>query len=308
MREELDFKSLRFFSALYRLGNVSPAADALNISQPTGSLLLKKLRDHFADPLFVRVGQRMMPTPRADAIAPTVFTLLQLADNDLAVKPEFLPQQSQRNFTIGMTDISQMTLLPLLQIALQQQAADGITFTVQNLDEQTLNALESGKCDLAIGYLTQLPDSVYQQHLFDQSYVCLAAENHPRIRTQLRAEDWRQEKHLAIRVEGTAHGDMDKRLDEHSMPRRIALTLPSFLGTGELVAESDMIAVVPEQVARHITRRYPCRSWPLPFPLARIAIRQVWHQRLHRDPGHMWLRSLIAALADPAQQSGSITI
>ena len=213
MREELDFKSLRFFSALYRLGNVSPAADALNISQPTGSLLLKKLRDHFADPLFVRVGQRMMPTPRADAIAPTVFTLLQLADNDLAVKPEFLPQQSQRNFTIGMTDISQMTLLPLLQIALQQQAADGITFTVQNLDEQTLNALES-----------------------------------------------------------------------------------------------DMIAVVPEQVARHITRRYPCRSWPLPFPLARIAIRQVWHQRLHRDPGHIWLRSLIAALADPAQQSGSITI
>ena len=291
MREELDFKSLRFFSALYRLGNVSPAADALNISQPTGSLLLKKLRDHFADPLFVRVGQRMIPTPRADAIAPTVFTLLQLADNDLAVKPEFLPQQSQRNFTIGMTDISQMTLLPLLQIALQQQAADGITFTVQNLDEQTLNALESGKCDLAIGYLTQLPDSVYQQHLFDQSYVCLAAENH-----------------LAIRVEGTAHGDMDKRLDEHSMPRRIALTLPSFLGTGELVAESDMIAVVPEQVARHITRRYPCRSWPLPFPLARIAIRQVWHQRLHRDPGHIWLRSLIAALADPAQQSGSITI
>ncbi|MCY4786324.1 LysR family transcriptional regulator, partial [Klebsiella pneumoniae] len=294
MREELDFKSLRFFSALYRLGNVSPAADALDISQPTGSLLLKKLRDHFADPLFVRVGQRMIPTPRADAIAPTISTLLQLADNDLAVKPEFLPQQSQRNFTIGMTDISQMTLLPLLQIALQQQAADGITFTVQNLDEQTLNALESGKCDLAIGYLTQLPESVYQQHLFDQSYVCLAAENHPRIRAQLRAEDWRQEKHLAIRVEGTAHGDMDKLLDEHHMPRRIALTLPSFLGTGELVAESDMIAVVPEQVARHITRRYPCRSWPLPFPLAKIAIRQVWHQRLHRDPGHIWLRSLIA--------------
>lgn len=92
MREELDFKSLRFFSALYRLGNVSPAADALDISQPTGSLLLKKLRDHFADPLFVRVGQRMIPTPRADAIAPTISTLLQLADNDLAVKPEFLPQ------------------------------------------------------------------------------------------------------------------------------------------------------------------------------------------------------------------------
>ncbi|UMX65460.1 LysR substrate-binding domain-containing protein [Klebsiella pneumoniae] len=72
----------------------------------------------------------------------------------------------------------------------------GITCAMQNLDEQTLNALESGKCDLAIGYLTQLPESVYQQHLFDQSYVCLAAENHPRIRAQLRAEDWRQERSI----------------------------------------------------------------------------------------------------------------
>ncbi len=144
----------------------------------------------------------MIPTPRADAIAPTISTLLQLADNDLAVKPEFLPQQSQRNFTIGMTDISQMTLLPLLQIALQQQAADGITFTVQNLDEQTLNALESGKCDLAIGYLTQLPESVYQQHLFDQSYVCLGCgkpSSHSRTAPRRRLAP---EKHLAIRVEG----------------------------------------------------------------------------------------------------------
>ncbi|MFS4687506.1 LysR substrate-binding domain-containing protein [Klebsiella quasipneumoniae subsp. similipneumoniae] len=204
-----------------------------------------------------------------------------------------------------MTDISQMTLLPLLQIALQQQAADGITFTVQNLDEQTLNALESGKCDLAIGYLTQLPESVYQQHLFDQSYVCLAAENHPRIRAQLRAEDWRQES-IWRSAWRTAHGDMDKLLDEHHAPAHCA-NVTKFLGTGELVAESDMIAVVPEQVARHITRRYPCRSWPLPF-LAKIAIRQVWHQRLHRDPGHIWLRSLIATLADPAQQSTSIKI
>ncbi|STW11519.1 LysR family transcriptional regulator [Klebsiella pneumoniae subsp. rhinoscleromatis] len=261
-----------------------------------------------ADPLFVRVGQRMIPTPRADAIAPTISTLLQLADNDLAVKPEFLPQQSQRNFTIGMTDISQMTLLPLLQIALQQQAADGITFTVQNLDEQTLNALESGKCDLAIGYLTQLPESVYQQHLFDQSYVCLAAKtilafaHSSAPKTGARKSIWRS----AWR--GLPMAIWISCLMSTHMPRRIALTLPSFLGTGELVAESDMIAVVPEQVARHITRHYPCRSWPLPFPLAKIAIRQVWHQRLHRDPGHIWLRSLIATLADPAQQSTSIKI
>lgn len=308
MREELEFKSLRFFSALYRLGNVSAAAEILNISQPTGSLLLKKLRAHFDDPLFIRIGQRMSPTPRAEAIAPTIFTLLQMVDNDLAANPEFIPQHSTRNFTIGMTDISQLTLLPLLQTQLRQQEAYGITFTILNIDDQTLEALETGKCDLAIGYLTQLPDNVYQQHLFDQSYVCLSAENHPRIRTQFRTGDWRQEKHLAIRVDGTGHGDIDALLAEHNMPRHVSLTLPSFLGAGELVAGSEMIAVVPEQLACHITRRYPCRSWPLPFPLEKIAIRQVWHQRLHRDPGHCWLRSLIATHIIPNYRTSAINI
>ncbi|KII73129.1 HTH-type transcriptional activator NahR [Thelohanellus kitauei] len=142
----------------------------------------------------------------------------------------------------------------------------------------------------------QLPDSVYQQRLFNQSYVCLAAENHPRIRDSFTAENWRLEKHLAVHVNGTGHGDIDKLLNEYGVPRRIALTLPSFLGAGELVADSELLAVVPEQLANHIINRYPCCSWPLPFSLPEIAIRQVWHQRLHRDPGHIWLRSLIVNL------------
>lgn len=70
----------------------------------------------------------MIPTPRADNIAPTIFTLLQLADNELPGNPEFSPQTSTRNFTIGMTDISQMTILPSLHTQLQQQGAEGITF------------------------------------------------------------------------------------------------------------------------------------------------------------------------------------
>lgn len=238
----------------------------------------------------------MVPTPRADDIAQTVFTILQLVDNQLPGNPEFNPQTSTRNFTIGMTDISQMTLLPPLQAQLQQLNAEGITISVLNIDDQTLGALESGKCDLAIGYLRQLPDNIYQQRLFDQSYVCLTAENHPRIRAAFTAENRRQEKHLAVHVNGTGHGDIDRLLNEYGMPRRIALTLPSFLGAGELVAGSELIAVVPEQLANHIITRYPCCSWPLPFSLPEIAIRQVWHQRLHRDPGHIWLRSLIVNL------------
>ncbi|HGH5979836.1 TPA: LysR family transcriptional regulator [Kluyvera georgiana] len=298
MRDELDIKSLRFFSALYRLGNVSPAADALSISQPTGSILLKRLRDHFDDPLFIRVGQRMEPTPRADFIAQTVFTILDLADNALMKIPDFSPQTSTRNFTLSMTDISQMTLLPHLQTQLHELGAEGIAFSVLNIDESMPGDLESGKCDLAIGYLRQVPDSIYQQRLFNQSYVCLCAANHPRIREAFTLTDWHRERHLAIRINGTGHGDIDNLLEEIGQSRRVALTLPSFLGAGELVADSNLIAVVPEQPARHLMKHYPCRIWPLPFSLPGIAIRQLWHQRHHRDPGHVWLRGLIAAIAE----------
>lgn len=298
MRDELDIKSLRFFSALYRLGNVSSAADALSISQPTGSILLKRLRDHFDDPLFVRIGQRMTPTPRADYIVQTVNNILELADSALMKVPEFTPHRSTRNFTLGMTDISQMTLLPHLQAQLCERGAEGITLSVLNIDESTPGDLEAGKCDLAIGYLQQLPDSIYQQRLFNQSYVCLCATAHPRIRETFTLDDWLREKHLAIRINGTGHGDIDNLLQKNGQSRRVALTLPSFLGAGELVADSELIAVVPEQPARHLVQRYPCRSWPLPFTLPKIAIRQIWHQRHHRDPGHVWLRGLIAAIAD----------
>jgi len=297
MREELDFKALRFFTTLYRLGNVSLAADTLRISQPTGSQLLKKLRDYFDDPLFVRIGQRMTPTPRADNVAQTVFAILQLVDNALPDNPEFIPQASTRNFTLGLTDISQMTLLPPLQAHLRQSGAEGITFSVLNIDDQTPAALESGKCDLAIGYLVDMPDNFYQQRLFNQLYVCLAAKNHPRIRSTFTAEHWHSEKHLAIHVDGTGHGDIDKLLTTHSLPRHTAITLPSFLGAGEIVSGSELIAVVPGQLARHIVSHYACRCWPLPFTLPEIVIRQVWHQRLHRDRGHIWLRTLIARLA-----------
>jgi len=297
MLDELDVKTLRFFTTLYRLGNVSLAADTLNISQPGGSLLLKKLRDHFDDPLFVRIGQRMVPTPRSEAIAQTIFTILRLVDNDLSENPEFIPQTSTRNFTLGLTDISQMTLLPSLQAHLRQLQAEGITFSVVNIDDQTLRALESGQCDLAIGYLINLPENIYQQRLFNQRYVCLTAENHPRIRTALTPEHWRTERHLAIHVDGTGHGDIDKLLAVDGMPRRTAVTLPSFLGAGEVVARSELIAVVPEQLAQHIVGHYACRSWALPFTLPTIAIRQVWHQRLHRDRGHIWLRKLIGHVA-----------
>lgn len=169
MREELDFKTLRFFTTLYRLGNVSLSADTLKISQPTGSQLLKKLRDYFDDPLFVRIGQRMTPTPRADDVARTVFAILQLVDHDLPGNPEFIPQTSTRNFTLGLTDISQMTLLPPLQAHLRHSGAEGITFSVVNIDDHTPAALESGQCDLAIGYLMDMPDNFYQQRLLINS-------------------------------------------------------------------------------------------------------------------------------------------
>ncbi|HHK5964744.1 TPA: LysR family transcriptional regulator, partial [Serratia marcescens] len=135
MRKELDLKMLYFFRALYLSGNVSSAADQLDLSQPSGSLLLKRLREEFNDTLFVRVGQKMAPTPGAQQAFATISTILDLLDNQLMSSLPFDPRTSQRSFTIAMADISQIALVPRLLDICKRQGATQIKFAIRHIDD-----------------------------------------------------------------------------------------------------------------------------------------------------------------------------
>jgi DNA-binding transcriptional LysR family regulator len=302
---DLDFKALRFFSELYRFGSVSLAAERVHLSQPTGSALLAKLRKSFDDPLFVKTATGMVATARAQQMARSLNEALRLLERELSTSPSFDQAASRRDFRICMTDISQLTLLPRLRGELQKQAPE-ISITILELDERTPALLADGTAELAIGFVTHIGQGFLQQRLIEQKYLCLARADHPRLRRKLTQERYLAEQHIQVAAPGTGHRALDEDLRRRKIRRRIALTLPSFLGVGHIVARSDLLATVPAAMAREVATAHLCRSYPLPFATADFSVKQYWHARHHDDPGHRWLRTLIARLFHAAPGSDQI--
>ncbi len=206
MRKELDLKMLYFFRALSERQCLF-GCRSVDLSQPSGSLLLKRLREEFNDTLFVRVGQRWRPHRAQQAFA-TISTILDLLDNQLMSSLPFDPRTSQRSFTIAMADISQIALVP--PPAYVNAGATQIKFAIRHIDDNIYSALESGDVNLVIGYLIDIPESFYQQRLFDEHYVCLSSTTHPRIRQAPTLASWLKEQQVMVQWDGTGHAEMER--------------------------------------------------------------------------------------------------
>jgi DNA-binding transcriptional LysR family regulator len=292
---DLDPKLLQIFLAIHESGSVSRAAERLGLTQPTLSFSLAKLRAHYGDALFVRAGQRMVPTPFAQDLhglaAQAVSAWRAAAQRRLA----FDPAVAERGFVMAMTDISQIVLLPGLLHALPA-IAPGLRIAVRHINEATASDLEAGTVDLAVGFMPQLFSGFYKQKLFDERYVCLCAADHPRVGSRLERKRYCAERHVAVLPSGTGHQHFEKSLRTHGIARDIVLELPSFLGLGATVAGTELLAAAPSRYAAQARKRDGTRTLPLPFKVPPYAVNQYWHERNHGDAGHRWLRATMMRL------------
>ncbi len=292
---DLDPKLLQVFAAIFDAGTVSRAAERLGLTQPTLSFSLAKLRTHYGDALFVRVGQRMVPTAFAEELYPLATQALNAWRAAAQRRLAFEPSTASRGFVIAMTDISQIVLLPRLLHALDA-IAPKVRIAVRHINEATAGELESGTADLAIGFMPQLFAGFYKQKLFDERYVCLCSATHPRIGAKLDRKRYCAERHVAVTPGGTGHQMFEKGLRTHGIEREVVLELPSFLGLGATVAGSELLAAAPSRYAAQAEKRDGTRTLPLPFKVSPYAVNQYWHERNHTEPGHRWLRATLTKL------------
>ena len=298
----IDPRLLLLFDAVYRQRSVSRAAERLGQGQSNASISLAKLRRIFDDALFVRTSAGMQPTPRAEAlIGPTRAVLEQLRRLPDPV-PAFDAATARRDFRIAMTDASHIALLPRL-LASFGSAGPQLGLEVLNLTDRTARELETGDADLALGYIPDLDAGFYQQTLFEQDYVCLVSEAHPRIGRTLSLRHYRDASHVALRLSGTGHASLDAALRRQRVARRIKLTMPGFLGLGAILATTDLVATLPRQIAELTAQASgTLRVLECPVALPRFAVKQHWHARFHEDAGNRWLRQACAsALSGPAR-------
>jgi len=288
-------KLLRLFELLYTTGSVTRSAEQLGQSQPTVSIWLSQLRKLLGDPLFVRTPAGMQPTPRADALIPTVREALACVRRLAEGAPGFLPAQSTRRFRICMTDASHITLLPQLLVHVRG-VAPGVRLEAARIDASTARAMEAGEADLAIGLVPGLESGFYQQTLFTQDWVCLTNRRHPRLTDgRLTLRRYEAEPHVGI-VSGTGYQLLEATLRERNVQRYVQLELPGFLGLPAILSTTDLVATLPRHIGVTLARTADLLLLKCPLPIPTFQVKQHWHARFHHDGGNRWLRGVVAEL------------
>lgn len=289
-----DSRMLVLFDEIYRTQSMTRAAERLNLSQPTASIWLAKLRRQWHDPLFVRTSSGMQPTPRADTlIGPARETLLLLRRLS-GVESAFDPGSAQRNFRICMTDASHVTLLPRL-LAHVRAVGPNVRLEVTHISSGTAHMLESGEADLALGYIPGLEAGFHEQRLYTQDFICLVNAQHPRIGSVFTVRAYKDEEHIGI-LSSTSYPMLQSSLRSQGIQRRVQLELPGFLGLAAIVSSTDLIATVPRTIGEALARTGTIRVLPCPVKIPTFMVKQYWHARFHHDAGLRWLRGACARL------------
>ncbi len=299
-----DLNLLAVFEVLMQERNVTRAAKRLGLSQPAVSSALGRLRHVLGDALLVRSGHGMQPTPRAEQLVGSISQALDAIESAVQRQSHFVPRTASRSFTLMLSDIGEVTYLPRL-VQRVQQDAPGVRLSVRRLVRAfAADDLAVGNVDLAVGWLDQVPDSLHEQLLFDECFVCIVRQDHPRIGKRLSLAQFAAEWHLVVgRYQHGAEnffrsldGDLERELEKKSIARKVAMRVPHFLAVPNIIAATDLLCVVPRRLAEVYAAAGQVRLLPLPIRSESFRVSQFWHRRFDLDQGNRWLRQLIGEL------------
>ncbi|SHH31699.1 LysR family transcriptional regulator [Ferrimonas marina] len=295
-----DLNLLRLFDLLYRLRSLSAAAKELMISQPALSHRLAKLRHEFDDPLFVRAPRGLTPTPLAHTLAPQIGALMAQLEQfyQQSDASDFL--HSQELLRLYTTDYMEQHLLPGLLATLEQQAPKVQLVTHPTTGELPKEALQQGRCDLAIaGFYQDLPQSFYQQALWQDEFVVLADRDNPILAGKMSLQAYLDCPHLVTTLTGDLDGLVDKALRRQNRQRRVVAGLSSFMTPPLMLVNQPFVLTCLASLAQRAVAANPQLAiYPCPIELAPVQIVQIWHERTHRDPLRRWLRAQLKAQAE----------
>ena len=292
----LDLNLLRALSVLLEERNVSRTAERLHVTQPTVSGMLSRLRNIFGDPLFVRTQRGLLPTPRAEALAPALRQLI--TDATALVSPdEFDPQSSTATLSVSVNDYMQSVLIVPLVTELRKSAPN-MKLAVRNLEVAALTSmLASGDIDVAITIPEFVDQSLRTQFLYREEYVAVVREEHPIRARRVSLKRFLDYDHVLVSPsDGSFEGPTDNVLRELGSSRRVALSVPSFFILTEVLQEDDLIAFMPRRLFARRSKNL--RMIGAPFDVPGFDVIAAWHPRTDSESAHVWMREQLAKLGE----------
>ena len=290
---DVDLNLLVVFDAMVEHRSVTRAAEALGLSQPATSAALARMRKIFGDPLFVKSGQAMSPTPRATELATPVRRVIGMVKEEILQAAAFEPAHSSKTFNLIVPDIAEVILVPRLLERLRAQAP-GVRIRTASMPRHAAGeALATGVAEIALGYYPDLHKTgFYQQRLFKHRYVCIIRRDHPVIGASMTARQYMEASHAVVWPEGREHL-IESHLEVRKIKRKVVLELSHFMSLLAIIASSDLVATVPQDLADFFETHGNIRALELPIKSPEVEVHQSWHQRLHKDAANMWLRATI---------------
>lgn len=308
--QSIDLNLLLVFEALLEERNVTRAAKRVGLSQPALSNALSRLRRVLEDPLFTRTSDGMTPTPVAQALSGPVRAGLEKLREAFDASQVFDPRASGKTFHLYTSDYTEITLVAPL---LRSLGSEKGSVTLQILrpssvfEPPSADALASS-IDLAIGFFPNilgLDPQLRSERLWEENNVCIVRANHPLIRGKVSLRQFAEAEHAAHFSKTQGPGVIDALLSHKGLGRRIAVQSPNFGSIPFLVSASDLIAVIPERIARLFKRQTQIQILPLPFEMPPFVLTLLWHQRYHADPGSRWLRQALIDAAAAHRESSN---
>jgi DNA-binding transcriptional LysR family regulator len=294
--KKIDLNLLIVLDALLDERNVTRAAARLGYTQPTISGMLRRLRDLFGDPLFVRTQRGLLATPRAQALAVPLKQLL--ADSRrLVARDVFDPASAEATFTISSNDyMQQALLLPFVRV-LRSEARQIRLAIAPPIIEGLSDALARGQIDLAVTIPEFAMSDLPSRLLYRERYVVAVRPQHPLARrAAMTIERFCNYDHIVVSPTGGSFvGPTDQALARLKLRRRVRYSVSSFLLLPEILQTDDLVALVPSRLLRENDKRFVVLKPPVAVP--GFDVIAVWHPRVDRELAHRWLRNRIGEVA-----------
>lgn len=286
-----DLNLLIALDVLLAEGSVTRAARRLRLSPSAMSRTLARLREATGDPLLVRAGRALVPTPRALALREKVAPLLGDILAVLGPEKQLDPRQLEQTFTLRASDGFVENFGPALLAHVGAQAPGVRLRFVQKIDRESV-LLRDGSIDLETGVIGSLTGpEVRTRRLFGDRFVGVVRSGHPLARGEISAARYAAGQHVLVARRDQDTGPMDDALALLGLRRSIASIVGGFTAALALAAGSDLIATVPE---RHTGKlRAGMFSFALPLGMPELSVSLMWHPRMDADPAHRWLRGCV---------------
>ncbi|RYZ37672.1 MAG: LysR family transcriptional regulator [Myxococcaceae bacterium] len=305
----VDLNLFLVLHAVLKSGSATRAAKELHVTQSAVSNALARLRDVLGDPLVVRSGRGLVPTPRCEALRPFLATAVGQLQAALDGSQAFDPETCTRAFTVAGADHHGLADVPAL-MALFSRRMPGAFLRVVSIDYLVeRDGLASGEVDVALGPPQAAGPGCLTEPLYTDDAVLLVRRDHPRVRGRTMSKaHYNTAKHIDLLLAegrpGIGHQQHARLLKDHGLTREVGLAVPHFFAAAMAAARTDLVAGVPRRVARSFSEMLRLRAVEMPFAFPPMVTAMVWHTRTDADPGARYFRSLVTeALREPVSRA-----